>query len=223
MIQRNNNSAKVKISPSLLSADFALLGQEVKLITEAGADYIHLDIMDGHFVPNLTFGPDIVKSIRPYSNLPFDVHLMTENVDENIKNFAQAGADIITIHAESVTHLDRSLNLIRSLGKKAGIALVPSTHENCLDHILGLLDLVLVMSVNPGFCGQKFIHSQLNKIKSIATKIAGKNIELSVDGGVNEATAHLAIEAGANVLVSGSYIFQDGPDSYSHKISQLQK
>ncbi|MGB4191458.1 MAG: ribulose-phosphate 3-epimerase [Rickettsiales bacterium] len=213
----------IKIAPSILSADFSKLGEEVTAISASGADYIHIDIMDGHFVPNLTIGPKIVKAIRPYSNLIFDVHLMINNVDHYIKEFAEAGADIITIHAESTLHLDRSLNLIKSLGKKAGISLVPSTHEDTLDYILDLVDLVLVMTVNPGFGGQEFIPTQLHKIERIRKKIdhSHRKIELEVDGGINPQTAKQALKAGADVLVSGNYIFKDGPDFYKKNIASL--
>ena len=215
---------KVKIAPSILSADFANLGREVELISKY-ADYIHIDVMDGHFVPNITIGPTIVKAIRPYSKLEFDVHLMIDNADQYIQEFAYSGADIITIHAESLTHIDRSLDLIKSLGKKAGISLVPSTHEDQLDYLMDKVDLILVMTVNPGFAGQKFISSQLNKIEKIREKIikSGRNIELEVDGGINDVTARQAISAGADVLVSGAYIFKDGPENYSRNIRSLSE
>lgn len=216
----NNN---IKIAPSILSADFSKLGEEITAISASGANYIHIDIMDGHFVPNLTIGPKIVKAIRPYSNLIFDVHLMINNVDHYIKEFAEAGADIITIHAESTLHLDRSLNLIKSLGKKAGISLVPSTHEDALDYILDLVDLVLVMTVNPGFGGQEFLPNQLHKIEKIRKKIdhRDKKIDLEVDGGINPQTAKQVLKAGADVLVSGNYIFKDGPEFYKKNIASL--
>lgn len=216
-----NNSTK--IAPSILSADFSKLGEEIQAISES-ADYIHIDIMDGHFVPNITIGPKVVKSLRPHSELVFDVHLMTYNVDHYIKEFAEAGADIITIHAEACTHLDRSLNLIKSLGKKAGVSLVPSSHEDKLDYVMDIADLILVMSVNPGFGGQKFISSQLKKIENIKNKIikTSRSIELEVDGGINPITAKQVIDAGADVLVSGDYIFKDGPEYYSKNISSLR-
>jgi ribulose-phosphate 3-epimerase len=200
----------IKISPSILSADFSKLGEEIKIIEACGANYIHIDVMDGSFVPNITIGNEVVKSLRKISDLPFDVHLMINNPDNHIKAFAEAGSDIITIHAEATTHLDRSIELIKSFGKKAGISIVPSTNENVLDYVLENLDLVLVMTVNPGFGGQKFLSSQLRKIENIRNKIEklGKNIELEVDGGINEKTCKSAINAGANVLVSGSYIFK---------------
>ena len=212
----------LKISPSILSADFSKLGEEIKNIEKAGADYIHIDVMDGSFVPNLTIGNEVVKSIRKVSDLPYDVHLMINNPDNHIKNFAEAGSDIITIHAEASIHLDRSLDLIKSYGKKAGVSLVPSTHEDTLDYVLEKLDLILVMTVNPGFGGQKFLSSQLKKIENIRKKIerSGRKIELEVDGGINEETSKLVLSAGADVLVSGSYIF--GSKSYSEAIFKLR-
>lgn len=212
----------IKISPSILSADFSILGEELVKIDKAGADYIHIDVMDGSFVPNLTLGNEVVKGIRKCTKLPFDVHLMIENPDQHIENFAKAGSDIITIHAEATKHLDRSITLIKSFGKKAGVSIVPSTHEDCLDYIMDKVDLILVMTVNPGFGGQKFIYSQLKKIENIRNKIikSGRDIDLEIDGGINEITAKQAIDAGANVLVSGSYIF-NSPD-YSQAISSLK-
>lgn len=214
---------KFKIAPSILSADFSKLGEEVRTISKY-ADYIHLDIMDGHFVPNITIGPKVVKSIRNYSDLPFDVHLMIYNAEKYIEEFANAGADIITIHAESTTHLDRSLKLIKSLGKRAGISIVPSTHENIIDYVLDVVDLVLVMTVNPGFGGQEFMTNQLNKISNIKNKIIStkRDIELEVDGGINLETAPKALKSGADVLVSGDYIFRDGPENYHKKIVALR-
>lgn len=211
-----------KISPSILSADFSRLGEEIKNIEKAGADYIHIDVMDGSFVPNITIGNEVVKSLRQVSTLPYDVHLMINNPDNHIKAFAEAGSDIITIHAEASIHLDRSLALIKSFGKKAGVSLVPSTHEDELDYVLEKLDLILVMTVNPGFGGQKFLSSQLKKIENIRKKIekSGKKIELEVDGGINEETAKLVTSAGADVLVSGSYIF--GSKNYAEAISKLR-
>ena len=212
----------IKIAPSILSANFAKLGDEISQVTSAGADYIHIDVMDGSFVPNITIGNEVIKSIRASTNLPFDVHLMINNPDLHIKNFAESGADIITIHAEASTHLDRSLNLIKSFNKKAGVSIVPSTNENVLDYILDKVDLILVMTVNPGFGGQKFLTSQLQKIYNIRQKInqLDKNIELEVDGGINHETNKMAIEAGANVLVSGSYIFSN--KNYSQAIASLR-
>ena len=213
----------IKIAPSILSADFAKLGEEIIKIEKAGADYIHIDVMDGSFVPNITIGNEVVKSLRQKTQLPFDVHLMINNPDNHIKAFAEAGSDLITIHAEASIHLDRSLALIKSFNKKVGVSLVPSTHEDCLDYILEKLDLILVMTVNPGFGGQKFLTSQLKKIENIRNKIekSGKKIELEVDGGINDKTAKIAVEAGADVLVSGSYIFGSG--NYQQAIQTLKK
>lgn len=213
---------KIKIAPSILSANFATLGNAVEEISQAGADYIHIDVMDGNFVPNITIGSDVVKALRSHSNLPFDVHLMVQNPDKHLENFANAGADIITIHAEATTHLDRSISKIKSLGKKAGISIVPSTNEDVLDYVMENIDLILVMTVNPGFGGQKFITSQLKKIENIRNKIvkSGRNIELEVDGGIKDQTAKQAINAGANVLVAGSFIF--GSQDYSKAINSLR-
>jgi len=212
----------IKISPSILSANFSRLGEEIKAIEKAGADYIHIDVMDGSFVPNITIGNEVVKSLRETTKLPFDVHLMINNPDNHIKAFADAGSDIITIHQEASIHLDRSVDLIKSFGKKAGVSIVPSTHEDALDYVLEKLDLILVMTVNPGFGGQKFLSSQLKKIENIRKKIekTGKKIELEVDGGVNEQTFKSVTSAGADVLVSGSYIF--GSKNYSDAISKLR-
>ncbi len=213
----------IKIAPSILSADFAKLGEEIHNIEKAGADYIHIDVMDGSFVPNITIGNEVIKSLRSKTQLPFDVHLMINNPDNHIKAFVDSGADIITIHAEASIHLDRSVDLIKSFNKKAGVSLVPSTHENSIDYILEKLDLILIMTVNPGFGGQKFLESQLKKIENIRKKIdkSGKKIELEVDGGINNKTSRLAIEAGADVLVSGSYIFGSG--NYQQAILDLKK
>lgn len=215
---------KTKIAPSILSADFAQLGAEVEAVTKANSDYIHIDVMDGHFVPNLTIGAGVVKAIRNSSKLPFDVHLMIENPDLSIAEFANAGSDIITVHAEACIHLDRTIQLIKSFGKKAGVSIVPSTHENVLDYVLDELDLVLVMSVNPGFGGQSFITSQLKKIEAIRRKIdkTGRIIDLEVDGGINAQTAKDAVNAGADVLVAGSATFKGGPDKYAENIKLLR-
>jgi ribulose-phosphate 3-epimerase len=212
----------IKISPSILSANFAKLGEEIIAIEKAGADYIHIDVMDGSFVPNITIGNEVVKNLRKISALPFDVHLMIQNPDKHVKAFADAGSDIITIHAEASTHLDRSVELIKSFGKKVGVSIVPSTHEDVLDYVLEKLDLILVMTVNPGFGGQKFLSSQLKKIENIRRKIekSGREIELEVDGGINPETAKLVIAAGADVLVSGSYIF--GSKNYANAILKLR-
>ena len=212
----------IKIAPSLLSANFAKLGEEVANISHANADYIHLDVMDGNFVPNITIGSDVIKAIRPYSKLPFDVHLMINNPDHHIKNFAESGADIITVHAEASIHLDRTLSLIKSFNKKAGVSIVPSTSEDVLEYIIDKVDLILVMTVNPGFGGQQFLNSQLNKIYNIRQKIISskRDIDLEVDGGINLSTYKSVINAGANVLVSGSYIFSQ--NNYSQAIASLK-
>jgi ribulose-phosphate 3-epimerase len=215
---------RTKIAPSILSADFSCLGNEAKDLTKAGADYIHIDVMDGHFVPNITIGPCVIKDLRKTCSLPFDVHLMIENPDKYIKDFAEAGSDIITVHAEACIHLDRTIQLIKSYGKKAGVSLVPSTSENILDYILDELDLVLVMTVNPGFGGQTFIESQLKKISNIRQKIDSKNkiIDLEVDGGITPQTAKMAVQAGADVLVAGSATFKGGVHNYHNNIKSLR-
>lgn len=214
----------LKIAPSILSADFARLGDEVKAISEAGADWIHVDVMDGHFVPNLTIGPMVVKALRPWSSLPFDVHLMVTPADPLVEAFAEAGADILSVHPESGPHLHRTLMRIRALGKKAGVVLNPATPLSCLDHVLDLTDLVLVMSVNPGFGGQSFIESALPKVEAIAERIvkAGLSIDLEVDGGVVEGNAQRLRAAGANVLVAGTASFKGGPAQYAANIAALK-
>lgn len=212
------------ISPSILSADFARLGEEVRAVDAAGADWIHIDVMDGHFVPNITIGPDVVKALRPHSNKPFDVHLMIAPVDPYLEAFANAGADIITVHPEAGAHVHRTLQAIRALGKKAGVVLNPGTPAEALDNLMDLVDLILVMSVNPGFGGQSFIPSQLTKIARIRKMIesAGRPVHLEVDGGVNPATARQCVEAGADVLVAGSATFKGGAECYAANIAALK-
>ena len=212
------------IAPSILSADFAKLGEEVRAIDEAGADWIHIDVMDGHFVPNITIGPGVVKALRPHTAKPFDVHLMISPVDLFLDGFAEAGADIITVHPEAGPHLHRTIQRIKDLGKKAGVSLNPATPAKALDYVLEEVDLVLVMSVNPGFGGQKFISSQLRKIEAIANRIAKENLDvhLEVDGGIDPETARQAVGAGANVLVAGTAAFRGGPSAYAANIKALR-
>ena len=218
----------VRIAPSILAADFAKLGEEVRAVAAAGADWIHIDVMDGHFVPNITIGPAVAKALRPHCDLPFDVHLMISPVDPMIESFVDAGADIISLHPEAGPHLHRSLQTIRSFGKKAGIVLNPATPVSVVDEVMDMVDLVLVMSVNPGFGGQAFIKTQLAKISALRERIdkhvadGGQPIDLEVDGGIDHKTAPLAIAAGANVLVAGTATFRGEPESYAQNIAAMR-
>ena len=216
---------KTRIAPAILAAAFAKLGDEIQAVGAAGADYIHVDVMDGHFVPNITIGPAVVAALRPHSQLPFDVHLMISPADDLIPEFARTGADIITVHPEAGPQPHRTVQLIKSLGRKAGMALNPATPVTAIENLLGELDLILVMSVNPGFGGQAFIDSQLDKINILRKMIddCGRDIDLEVDGGINAATAPLAIAAGADVLVAGTATFVGGPDAYADNIRGLRE